>query len=171
MGNCKYWNPDGTRMLCEILECSEPIRVKGMCSYHYGKDYRIKTRTTDTMYFDICPTNNCGRRKLASAAVCKRCGQLAWRYSLEKHSVPVLFAEENYVCQNPGCDSTEGLCMDHDHACCPTGKFPQSKKVSCGVCVRGWLCRTCNTALGLLKEDPRRIEGLLEYLGVKPGND
>lgn len=55
------------------------------------------------------------------------------------------------------CGSTESLCVDHDHSCCGAGK-------ACESCVRGWLCRDCNTALGLLKDSPRRIQMLLEYI-------
>jgi hypothetical protein len=41
------------------------------------------------------------------------------------------------------------LCFDHDH---DTGRF------------RGWLCFRCNTALGFLLDDPRRIAALAAYL-------
>jgi hypothetical protein len=41
------------------------------------------------------------------------------------------------------------LQLDHDHS---TGLF------------RGWLCSPCNTALGLLADDPARLQGLLRYL-------
>ena len=41
--------------------------------------------------------------------------------------------------------------LDHDHI---TGK------------IRGLLCFHCNTALGLLKDDPSRILALLDYLKV-----
>ena len=40
-------------------------------------------------------------------------------------------------------------CVDHNHA---TGKF------------RGWLCQQCNAALGMLKDDPIRVEALLRYI-------
>lgn len=46
--------------------------------------------------------------------------------------------------------------VDHDHNCCP--------KNSCGKCIRGLLCTTCNLALGLLQDDPIRILALLEYI-------
>lgn len=61
---------------------------------------------------------------------------------------------------NPTGELREGLCeacktyheklnLDHDHA---TGA------------TRGWLCRSCNVALGHLKDDPARIVALLSYL-------
>lgn len=46
------------------------------------------------------------------------------------------------------------LRLDHDHA---TGAR------------RGWLCSNCNVALGMLKDDPDRIKGLLSYLSKHQG--
>ncbi len=50
--------------------------------------------------------------------------------------------------------------IDHDHACCP-GSY------SCGSCVRGLLCWACNVALGIVKDDPDVLKGLLAYLGKR----
>ena len=41
------------------------------------------------------------------------------------------------------------LHMDHDHT---TGRF------------RGWLCGSCNRALGFLGDDPQRLHMLIQYL-------
>lgn len=49
------------------------------------------------------------------------------------------------------------LAVDHDHQCCPG-------RMSCGECVRGLLCRCCNTALGLLGEDSERMVAAAAYL-------
>lgn len=46
------------------------------------------------------------------------------------------------------CGSVEKLKVDHSHQCCPSEK-------SCGECVRGWLCHSCNTAEGLLRTSAR----------------
>lgn len=44
----------------------------------------------------------------------------------------------------------------HDH-CHQTGR------------VRGWLCRRCNSALGLFCDSPERVRAALEYLSRNPG--
>lgn len=49
------------------------------------------------------------------------------------------------------------LHVDHDHACCPG-------KRSCGDCVRGLLCGPCNTAVGLLQDDPDVLLSAAAYL-------
>ena len=47
--------------------------------------------------------------------------------------------------------------VDHAHTCCPGRK-------SCGKCVRGLLCRQCNLALGMLRDDPSTLRRALGYL-------
>ena len=47
--------------------------------------------------------------------------------------------------------------VDHDHACCPGSK-------SCGLCIRGLLCYTCNIALGNVSDSISRLEQLIKYL-------
>ena len=49
--------------------------------------------------------------------------------------------------------------IDHNHACCP------DEKSSCGKCVRGLLCLSCNTALGLIE---RKYELARAYLDSPP---
>ena len=59
------------------------------------------------------------------------------------------------ICEKPG--TWETLVVDHDHSCC-------NSQFSCGKCVRGALCRTCNTVLGLLKEDESIVMSALSYI-------
>lgn len=59
-------------------------------------------------------------------------------------------SDECESCKIPASKAT--MCWDHVHA---TGLF------------RGTLCRKCNSAFGLLLEDPRVITGLLTYLYIK----
>ncbi|SDT83742.1 Recombination endonuclease VII [Gordonia westfalica] len=76
--------------------------------------------------------------------------------------------EEYAAAMNRGCDicgeRVGALHIDHDHSCCP----PRSKQWrTCGQCVRGFLCGSCNRGLGLLKDDPNVLRSAIEYLGRK----
>lgn len=54
--------------------------------------------------------------------------------------------------QSSSCEVCGQVCKthyDHDHK---SGKF------------RGWLCIQCNTALGLLKDNPARLDALRQYV-------
>ena len=86
-------------------------------------------------------------------------------YNLAKYNITMdvynkMWADQDGKCA--ACHRPEGECggvklaVDHDHACCPG-------KRSCGGCVRALLCSQCNTALGLLNDDPRRIADLQSY--------
>lgn len=52
----------------------------------------------------------------------------------------------------------EVVVIDHDHACCA------GDKRSCGNCVRGLLCRICNTSLGGFKDSIHILLRAIMYL-------
>lgn len=82
------------------------------------------------------------------------------RYGLTEEEYNDLLEAQNGGCAVCGSKVPGGpgrFHVDHDHMCCPSGK-------SCGRCVRGLLCIQCNTAAGLLQDDPVRILALLEYI-------
>jgi hypothetical protein len=106
--------------------------------------------------------------------VCSTCtGPIAHLVSrLKRHRVPHDMARR--LLDNPGCeacgrdivtkvrDTTTGkaramLVVDHDHQCCPGGN-------SCGLCVRGLVCESCNLAAGMIQDDPGRARSLAAYL-------
>ena len=47
------------------------------------------------------------------------------------------------------------LNWDHDHRCC---------RVGCAACFRGWICQSCNTALGMVDDDPQLLLRLAQYV-------
>lgn len=156
-------NPDGTRKTCIAQGCSKAVHVKGWCHAHYTRMYRHgSTEKPQTRYL-VCPVPSCEKHMLPSSVVCKSCYQRSWRYGISPERFISMSQPENKVCGNPGCSSSEKLHIDHDHSCCVLVRGQKNLK-ACGNCVRGWLCNGCNTALGLLKEDTGRIEGLIEYL-------
>ena len=55
------------------------------------------------------------------------------------------------------CQASQATVVDHDHNCCP-------QTYSCGACVRGMLCSSCNTALGLFKDNKDTLTNALNYL-------
>lgn len=164
--NSKWINPDGTRKKCSFPPCPNGVKSKGFCPTHYSQHSRGMP-LSEVLPDNPCPSPECGRMKSATALRCKRCNQFRWRYGLDEKAVTAYLLPENYFCGNLGCDEVKTLHMDHDHACCPAGKFETRHRVSCGKCVRGWLCKGCNNSLGFLQENPRRIQGLLDYLKVK----
>jgi hypothetical protein len=75
--------------------------------------------------------------------------QREYNITLEEYLIQAL-AQQGLcaICHQLPVDD-EKLCVDHDHE---TGEF------------RGLLCRTCNAALGLFKEDPCRLRLAANYL-------
>jgi hypothetical protein len=123
--------------------------------------------------------------KRGPAAMCKPCWKAARRdvsqryrqrqkarpdferpFLREQHGMTELDYAQMLVAQNgrcAGCDRAapvagKNLHIDHDHRCCPQGGR------SCARCRRGLLCAECNMALGLLADDPTRLENLAAYL-------
>ena len=80
---------------------------------------------------------------------------LVAKYSLTYEEYEAYMALHDWCCDV--CSSEDDLCIDHDHACCPG-------KNTCGKCIRGVLCRTCNSALGYIKDDLQSAINLVRYL-------
>jgi hypothetical protein len=51
------------------------------------------------------------------------------------------------------------LAIDHDKSCCSFSK-------SCGKCIRGLLCMTCNTGIGKFKDSIDELKKAIEYLSL-----
>ena len=90
-----------------------------------------------------------------------------YNYGIEPHRYELLLQAQGGVCAICGRPETAvirgtiaSMSVDHDHGCCPGKK-------SCGKCIRGLLCRRCNGALGLFRDDPRLLSAALTYLEKK----
>lgn len=116
------------------------------------------------------PCRRCGEPKRSGRGVayCDVCAanggvqrgqQLRHKYGITADKYDGMLAEQGGRCAVCGQTDPSGnaLAVDHDHACCPGVK-------SCGKCVRGLLCRHCNTALGLLRDDPKVVASAFNYL-------
>ncbi|WP_429387999.1 endonuclease domain-containing protein [Paenarthrobacter sp. TE4293] len=94
--------------------------------------------------------------------VCRACHALKRRksvYGLDVDDYAALLVAQDgrcKLCERLPSDGTS-LEVDHNHKCCPG-------PVSCGHCVRGLLCQTCNKGLGLLLEDADILMRAAEYV-------
>ncbi len=72
------------------------------------------------------------------------------QYDLTAKEYEYILAQQHGMCAACGLSEKNGrrLAVDHDHK---TGM------------VRALLCIACNTSLGLLREEPKRIQALLDY--------
>lgn len=66
------------------------------------------------------------------------------------------------ICLSPFLsEKRKGPFVDHDHSCCPGIKC-------CGKCVRGLICRNCNTVLGHAKDRTDVLYKAIQYLETYP---
>jgi len=72
-------------------------------------------------------------------------------YRLTTHDVDALIEKQGGTCAicQTGVWPGKGPAIDHDHA---SGK------------IRGILCSHCNSALGLIKDDPKIAQAMIDYL-------
>jgi hypothetical protein len=77
------------------------------------------------------------------------------RHNITKEYYDQLFLKNNGMCWI--CKDYSAIHIDHDHSCCAGGW-------SCGKCVRGLLCSNCNTAIGLLRDNPELLVEAIKYL-------
>lgn len=173
----------GTRALCSFEGCGLWVKASGLCNGHYLQRSKGNDLTPLTTRHARSARDEHGRKR------CRRCGTwkseaefyndagssdglngycmpctrdaaLESKYGVTPERYAQLLAAQNGRCAvchtKPQQDAN--LHVDHDHSCCAT----ESK--SCGRCVRGLLCGDCNTALGLLRDDPQRLVSALQYL-------
>lgn len=80
-------------------------------------------------------------------------------YSITEAQYQALYVAQGGCCAI--CRRVKGtrkrLAVDHNHSCCPG-------KTSCGLCVRGLLCTTCNKFLGHIRDSPDCMKFGQEYL-------
>ena len=175
-----------TRRLCQ--QCSIPLRrqgtppvegtrihqAKGLCSYCYQSKLRsgeLSARprhefTATEIKCYVCeqwkPYDKFKKKQTTKTGReyrCSFCAKLWERYALTFPEYLSLFESVSGQCEICGSHFQDiwSSNVDHDHSCCPG-------VTSCGWCVRGLLCTPCNAGLGMLKDDPQRLEKAIEYL-------
>jgi hypothetical protein len=103
---------------------------------------------------------------------CKPCAKSQGRASSlpRKYNITIQQYEEIKKVQGGVCaicnvatGASKSMAVDHDHSCCPAGG-------SCGSCVRGVLCASCNKMLGFARDSQEFFERAIEYLRNPPAS-
>ncbi|MCO4698461.1 hypothetical protein LRR80_04540 [Streptomyces sp. RO-S4] len=180
------------RRMCEFDACGKAVSAKGLCRGHYQQHrdgrpltpLRRKRRTGAVramMERGVIECLGCGEHKVLSEysvlngsgaprPYCKPCN--AERVRLGHYSVTKEFIEALLLLQEGRCavcraagSGRRALDIDHDHGCCPGRR-------SCGECVRGLVCSSCNFhALGWYEALPPELRSfnlLNGYLADPP---
>lgn len=169
----------------QCSECGNPQKARGLCQKHYDNKRRsgqietVRRTRRDPTVRDangnkLCikcsvwyPESNFARnalRKDGLAAYCKLCVRVNWdesyrvvRFGLSKGSIERILIAQNYKCAICSAGVDRSSPVDHDHKCCPG-------RSACGACVRGIICRTCNSYLGYVNDSVDVFESAIRYL-------
>lgn len=76
------------------------------------------------------------------------------RHGLSEDEYSALYAKFDGKCWL--CKERQATEIDHDHSCC--------SRFSCGKCIRGMLCQTCNLGLGMFGDSLDGIMMAVVYL-------
>lgn len=125
--------------------CSAPPIARNLCGKHYQRAM-ASGNPPPTIRVPLagvpCEVPGCESKAVAKMR-CQRHASFARRYGLTTEQMAGLPT----ACEV--CGATEKLHVDHCH----------ERNV-----YRGVLCSSCNTALGLVREDPVRLRGLIRYI-------
>jgi Recombination endonuclease VII len=104
-----------------------------------------------------CSAEGCDRRCNASLGLCGVHRAILCNYKLDPTQYAELVEAQGGVCAICGETHEDGsrLHIDHDHSCCPG-------PITCGLCIRGLLCRKCN--IGLATVERMGFEAIAAYL-------
>jgi hypothetical protein len=171
---------------CDSTYGNSPRFALGMCGMHYtrvrnyGDPYFVKAVRYDGSDNIWCPgckqfkykddfgdtkprRGQARANKNSHCKLCSRKNHVKRKYNISWEQCLEMADSQDYHCANPGCDEAInpenlGSChIDHDHACCQGDD-------SCGNCVRGILCVTCNVGAGNFSDDSKRLRGMADYL-------
>lgn len=178
---------------CTVENCDVKHLSRGYCANHYYRwrhhialdsEVRIKRTADDCRFRDDLGRKQCVRcsewfppdtfttsRKspdglssycAACTSVKNRSNRLMSNYKLTPETLKEMLVVQNNscaICSSPV--EFSSVQIDHDHACCPG-------KSTCGKCVRGLLCSSCNTGIGLLKDSSATLKAAIQYLESSP---
>lgn len=144
--------PEGPKSFRAMKACSSCQELK------YYTEFNKQKRTKDGLQSSCRSCQAKYNRSERSRGV-RRVYKLRYRYGLTPEKYQELLDAQGGVCKI--CKridwSGKTLDVDHDHSCCPG-------EISCGKCIRGLLCRRCNTIIGQVEESASVLKSMIDYL-------
>jgi hypothetical protein len=150
----------------KYLENREKILAQSKDYYHRNRE-KVLARLKDKYDPDRQRERNRAHYALNRNEILKRARESytaeygrAKKHGLSHDKFDSLLAAQGGVC--PICLRDfvgQRVCVDHDHSCCSGSR-------SCGKCIRGLLCHSCNVTLGLMKDNPEDLDRAADYLRV-----
>lgn len=141
---------------CHFPGCTRKIYIKkhSLCQGHYRQMWAGSPMTDLPPRVEVdCGVAGC-EKAAATRGLCPAHSSISWRMSINPGELIELLRDP--ICEACGSPASPPH-VDHDHACCP-GNY------SCGGCLRGVLCPSCNIALGWLERRNKRSDQLEQYL-------
>lgn len=143
-------NKDGLNARCK--ECHNAtwrrwLEVPGNLEKQRRLQQKYNEKTADRRKAQTAARTSSGRAASAMYGI-------DYSQTLERHG------DKCAICKKSSGEAGK-LSVDHDHSCCAKGK-------SCGNCVRGLLCRKCNSGIGFFEEDAALLSAAISYLADPP---
>lgn len=150
------WEVRGEHTGCQVAGCPRTHTSRGYCGVHHarlkrGQDLETPVKERALKLQDVCALPVC-ENEVKRGETCTHHTNQAKRYGLEPAQYLEIVTGGCRIC-----GTLDFICIDHDHECCPGVR-------SCGGCVRGGLCRKCNNAIGLFKDNPGLLRSAIRYL-------
>jgi len=125
----------------------------------------VKDKSMKSGYANLCKSCNSNRMQKHQKNNPEMFKKRLKRYNISKHGISesqyldILNAQNEScaICQKHHLFFKRGLYIDHDHLCCPSSH-------SCGKCVRGLLCSSCNFLIGNAVDDIKILKHAIIYL-------
>ena len=147
---------------CSIGHCNKTADSKldgSVCSVHRARFHRTGSylrsgKRIEQGSLPVCTITGCNKPYRASG-LCNAHWVKSRTYNLTSMQLNQLYGDG--TCDICGETPQKSLNIDHDHSCCPDSK-------SCGRCIRGALCGSCNLGLGAFSDSTMKLQKASSYI-------
>lgn len=137
--------------------CIECKKCKVISEFRAAKNYR---RRCHSCYLGVSTFSKYGNQLSESERkkIYKRAAYMKNRYNITMDQYQSMLSSQGGVCAIcKRLQTDQYYAVDHDHSCC-------AGKKSCGRCVRGLLCKSCNSGLGCFRDNLVSLRAATSYL-------